>query len=158
MRSRRSAELRPVFDDVTPARRRNMAAIKGRNTKPEIRVRSLLHRAGYRFRLHRADLAGCPDIVLPGRRTAIFVHGCFWHRHGCANSVLPRTRVDWWEAKLNRNVERDQQNQKTLTDLGWTPLIVWECQLSDEAGLMKRLEAELQCSVSRVESDVLRAG
>lgn len=120
-----------------------MAAIKGRNTHPELRVRRLLHRLGYRFRLHRRDLPGTPDIILPGRRVAIFVHGCFWHRHGCSNSVLPRTRTEWWEAKLNRTVERDAQNIASLEELSWNVLVLWECMLGDEADLQARLSAAL---------------
>ncbi|TPI09918.1 DNA mismatch endonuclease Vsr [Mesorhizobium sp. B4-1-3] len=126
---------RPDFQNVSAARRRNMAAIKARNTRPELQVRQLLHRLGYRFRLHKRDLPGRPDIVLPGRRAAIFVHGCFWHGHGCRNSVLPRTRADWWEAKLNRTAERDGQNIEALTTLGWKVLVLWECMLGDEAAL-----------------------
>ena len=106
-----------------------MAAIKGKNTKPEMLVRSWLHRNGFRFRLHRKDLPGTPDIVLPKYRTVIFVHGCFWHSHGCANSVVPNTRRDFWITKLRSNVSLDKQNQKKLWALGWRILIVWECGL-----------------------------
>ena len=142
-------EERPTFANVSPSRRRNMAAIKGRDTRPEMLVRKLLHRFGYRFRLHRRDLPGRPDIVLPGRRIAIFVHGCFWHRHGCTNSILPRTRAEWWSAKLARNVERDGENIGKLEALGWKPLIVWECELRDEGALYTRLIAALGTSGSR---------
>jgi DNA mismatch endonuclease (patch repair protein) len=120
-----------------------MAAIKGTNTAPERAVRSLLHRLGYRFRLHRRDLPGRPDIVLPRLKIAIFVHGCFWHRHNCANSVLPRTRAEWWEAKLNRTVERDRQQASALTALGWNVVILWECMLDDETSLRATLEEVL---------------
>lgn len=153
-----SVAKRPAFDDVAPARRRNMAAIRGKNTKPELRARSLLHRAGYRFRLHRTDLPGRPDIVLPGRRVVIVVHGCFWHRHGCSRSTLPRTRGDWWEAKLNRNVERDRQNQQDLEALGWRMVVVWECELRNEAALLARLDTELRGSCSPTLPDVLGKG
>ncbi len=146
---------RPTFANVSAARRRNMAAIKGRDTRPEMLVRSLLHRLGYRFRLHHRDLPGRPDIVLPGRRIAIFVHGCFWHRHGCTNSVLPRTRAEWWSAKLARNVERDAKNMVSLRALGWNPLVVWECELRDEDVLCSRLIAVLGVSGSRAKVDVL---
>ena len=120
-----------------------MAAIKGRDTRPELLVRRLLHKLGYRFRLHQRELPGTPDIVLPGRRVVIFVHGCFWHRHGCSNSVLPRTRTEWWEAKLDRTVERDAQNIAALEELGWDVLVLWECLLGDEPDLQSKLSVAL---------------
>jgi DNA mismatch endonuclease Vsr len=123
---------RPGFEDVPQARRRNMAAIRGRDTGPELRVRRLLHALGYRYRLQRRDLPGRPDIVFPGRRKAIFVHGCFWHRHGCRNSVLPKARAEWWAQKLGRNVERDRVAVAALEALGWSVLTVWECEAKDE--------------------------
>ena len=96
-----------------------MSRIKGRDTVPEKRVRSLLHRLGFRFSLHKKDLPGRPDIVLKRYGIAIFVHGCFWHRHpGCKNSVLPKTRADFWDAKLNGNVDRDKRNQAALKRQG----------------------------------------
>jgi DNA mismatch endonuclease (patch repair protein) len=116
-------------------RSRNMAAIRGRDTRPEIAVRSYLHRAGIRFRLHCKDLPGRPDIVLPRYRTVVFVHGCFWHRHrDCANSVLPATNREFWREKLDGNVARDERNVHALRDLGWNVIVVWECQ-TDEASL-----------------------
>lgn len=130
---------RPDFADVGVTRRRNMAAIRGRDTKPEVRVRRLLHALGYRFRLQRRDLPGRPDIVLPARRKAIFVHGCFWHRHDCRRAVLPKTRADWWAAKLGRNVERDRAAVAALEALGWDVLTVWECGVPDEAALSESL-------------------
>ncbi|WP_282567793.1 DNA mismatch endonuclease Vsr [Devosia sp. 1635] len=138
-----SSAKRPDFQDVPAARRRNMAAIKGRDTRPELRVRRLLHRLGYRFRLHRRDLPGTPDIVLPGRHLVIFVHGCFWHRHGCNKSVLPQIRTEWWEGKLNRTVERDAQNIAALEELGWDVLVVWECTLGNEAALQSKFRVAL---------------
>jgi DNA mismatch endonuclease Vsr len=128
---------RPSFEDVPEARRRNMSAIRGRDTKPELRVRRLLHALGYRFRLHRRDLPGRPDIVFPGRRKVIFVHGCFWHRHGCRNAVLPRARRDWWESKLSRNVERDAGNVAALEFLDWTVLTIWECETKADSDLVE---------------------
>jgi DNA mismatch endonuclease Vsr len=125
------ASQRPPFHDVSDARRRNMAAIRGRDTKPELRLRRLLHGLGYRFRLQRRDLPGRPDIVFPGRRKAIFVHGCFWHRHGCRNSVLPKARAAWWAEKLGRNVERDRAAVIALEALGWSVLTVWECEANN---------------------------
>ena len=106
-----------------------MAAIKGKNTKPELLVRSWLHRNGFRFRLHRKDLPGKPDIVLPKYKTVIFVHGCFWHSHGCANSVVPKTRSALWIAKLESNAARDLRNQNLLRAIGWTFIVLWECDL-----------------------------
>ena len=117
-----------------------MSRIKGRDTLPEKRVRSLLHRLGFRFSLRRKELPGRPDIVLPRRKLAVFVHGCFWHRHkGCSNSVLPKTRPEFWLAKLNGNVERDTRNDSALKDLGWKVLTVWECEVDNEMRLSKKL-------------------
>jgi DNA mismatch endonuclease (patch repair protein) len=117
-----------------------MAAIKGRNTKPEIRVRSLLHSLGYRFRLHRKDLPGKPDIVLPRYRTVIFVHGCFWHYHDCRwGRVVPKTRVDFWEKKRQDTTERDARHVHALRAEGWKVLVIWECDLRDAEYLQKRL-------------------
>ncbi|TIP49790.1 MAG: DNA mismatch endonuclease Vsr [Mesorhizobium sp.] len=134
---------RPNFADVTESRRRNMSAIGPKDTKPEQIVRQLLHRQGYRFLLHRKDLPGRPDIVFPGRRKVIFVHGCFWHRHGCRNSVLPRTRREWWGAKLDRNVERDEAALARLKELGWSPLVIWECEVGDRESLTQLLQKHL---------------
>ena len=107
-----------------------MSAIKSKNTKPEIEVRKLLHSLGYRFRLHRKDLPGTPDIVLPKYKTVIFVHGCFWHRHeNCKYASIPKTRTEFWENKFKENIKRDQVNKKNLYKLGWNIVIVWECEL-----------------------------
>jgi DNA mismatch endonuclease Vsr len=142
-----SPTLRPAFDDVPPARRRNLAAVAGKDTTPELRVRRLLHRIGYRFRLHRRDLPGTPDIVLAGRRKIVEVRGCFWHRHpdpACRNAVLPKVRADWWAAKLARNVERDEKNLVALRAAGWSVLVLWECEVKDEAALQARLRSFLR--------------
>lgn len=121
-----------------------MSRIKGRNTVPERRVRSLLHRLGFRFSLRNRKLPGNPDIVLRSRKIVIFVHGCFWHRHkACTNSVLPKTRAEFWLAKLNGNVERDKRNALLLKLQGWKVLTIWECEVEDEARLSKKLIAEL---------------
>lgn len=133
---------RPAFDDVPPARRRNLAAVAGKDTAPELCVRRSLHAMGYRFRLHRRDLPGTPDIVLAGRRKIIEVRGCFWHRHpdpACGNAVLPRTRAAWWAEKLDRNVARDARNLAALEAAGWSVLIIWECEVKspDLAGRLK---------------------
>jgi DNA mismatch endonuclease (patch repair protein) len=129
------------MDRLTAERRSwNMSRIKGRDTHPEKRVRSILHRLGFRFSLKRRDLPGKPDVVLPCRRVVVFVHGCFWHRHkGCHNSVLPKTRAEFWLAKLDGNVERDRRSKASLKQLGWRVLTVWECELKDEPRLRGRL-------------------
>ena len=121
-----------------------MSRIKGRDTRPEKRVRSVLHRLGFRFSLGRRDLPGRPDIVLTRYKVAVFVHGCFWHRHSkCTNSVLPKTRQEFWLAKLNGNVERDKRNMAELKRLGWKILTVWECEVEDEPTLLRKLLAKL---------------
>ncbi|MCJ2143685.1 very short patch repair endonuclease [Methylobacterium sp. E-066] len=118
-----------------------MAAVKGRNTTPEMAVRRLAHALGYRFRLCRKDLPGSPDLVFSSRSKVIFVHGCFWHRHpGCRKASTPSTRVDFWQAKFDRNVERDLRNGVRLMAAGWDVLEIWECQTRDR----ERLAATLQ--------------
>jgi len=118
---------------VSEQRSRNMSAIKSKNTKPEIAVRRLLHSMGYRFRLHRKDLPGSPDIVLPKYKTVIFVHGCFWHRHeNCKYASTPKTRKEFWEKKFRENINRDNLNQANLALKGWKIIIIWECQLKGD--------------------------
>jgi DNA mismatch endonuclease (patch repair protein) len=125
-------------------RQRTMRAIRKVNTKPEIRVRSLLHRAGLRFRLHARQLPGTPDIVLRKHNTAILVNGCFWHQHPkCRYAKLPRARPEYWLPKLARNVERDVKNQEALAKLGWRVLVVWECETEDLPKLSRRLLQDL---------------
>ena len=122
-----------VIHKVSEQRSRNMSAIKSKNTKPEIAVRKLLHSMGYRFRLHRKDLPGSPDIVLPKYKTAIFVHGCFWHRHeNCKYASTPKTRKEFWEKKFRENINRDNLNQANLSLKGWKIIIIWECQLKGD--------------------------
>jgi len=117
-----------------------MRAVRNRNTKPEIRVRSTLHRAGYRFRLHRRDLPGSPDIVLPRYLTAIFVHGCFWHGHeGCRRSKLPSTRTGFWQSKIERNKERDAVARMALIELGYRVVTLWECELNSAAYILEHV-------------------
>lgn len=116
--------------DVVPAfvRSRMMSGIQGKGTKPELMVRRMLFASGYRFRLHRRNLPGTPDIVMPGRRVAIFVHGCFWHAHqGCKYAKTPSTRNEFWTAKLQGNVDRDRRAADKLAEMGWRVLNVWEC-------------------------------
>ena len=118
---------------VSEQRSRNMSAIKSKNTKPEIKVRKVLHSMGYRFRLHRKNLPGSPDIVLPKYKTVIFVHGCFWHRHeNCKYASTPKTRQEFWEAKFRENINRDKLNQENLSSKGWKIIVVWECEIKDK--------------------------
>jgi DNA mismatch endonuclease, patch repair protein len=135
-----------VADVHNPEQRiRNMAAIKGANTKPEMRVRSLLHSLGYRFRLHRKNLPGKPDIVLPKYRAAVFVHGCFWHCHDCRyGKVLPATRAEFWAAKRAGNVLRDRRKQEELEGAGWRVETIWECETRDGGKLRSLLEEMLR--------------
>lgn len=116
-----------------------MSRIGGKNTAPEIAVRRFLHARGFRFRLHRKDLPGRPDIVLPKYRTAILVHGCFWHGHTCKDGRRPRSNQDYWNAKLERNAKRDAKNARQLRALGWKRIVVWECQATDERLLERRI-------------------
>ena len=118
---------------VSEQRSRNMSAIKSKNTKPEIKVRKVLHSMGYRFRLHSKDLPGSPDIVLPKYKTVIFVHGCFWHRHeNCKYASTPKTRQEFWNKKFNENILRDKKNLEILSSLGWKIIIIWECEIRNK--------------------------
>ena len=120
----------------------NMSRIRGKNTKPEIIVRSLLHKIGYRFRLHRKDLTGKTDIVLPKYNTVIFVHGCFWHRHkGCKYAYTPKSRVKFWKDKFAGTVKRDKQQLKQLKEKGWNVEIIWECETANIDMLAARLRS-----------------
>ena len=119
-----------ITDSAT--RSRMMGAIKGKNTLPELSVRRALNAKGFRYRLHDKSLPGKPDIVLPKWNAAIFVHGCFWHMHGCANSTIPSTRRDFWLEKLNSNVVRDEKHIKQLLSDGWRVAVVWECSIRKE--------------------------
>lgn len=128
-----------------------MAAIRGRDTGPELRVRRLLHKLGYRYRLHEPRLPGRPDIAFPGRKKVIEVRGCFWHCHdspSCRKAKLPATRSSFWSAKLDSNVARDRRNIEALTALGWSTLIVWECELRNEDELQRRLTSFLGSRVA----------
>lgn len=120
-------------------RSRVMSRVKNKNTTPEVQVRSMLHRMGYRFRLHRRDLPGAPDVVLPRDRKTIFVHGCFWHNHDCPRGKRPSTRTEFWNPKLDANVERDRANREALEEDGWQVLIVWECELKDSETVREKL-------------------
>lgn len=116
-----------------------MARIRSKNTAPELLVRRLLHAMGYRFRLHRSELPGKPDIVFVGRRKAIFVHGCFWHAHDCKIGRTPKTRLYFWEPKLQRNRARDLENERALQSQGWDVLTIWQCETKDNVRLRERL-------------------
>ena len=129
-----------VLHNVTEQRSRNMSAIKSKNTKPEIAVRKLLHSMGYRFRLHRKDLPGSPDIVLPKYKTVIFVHGCFWHRHeNCKYASTPKTRREFWENKFKSNVKRDKEIQEKIKNLDWRSVVIWECEIKNKISLERKL-------------------
>ncbi len=128
-----------MTDRITKQRRSwNMSRIRAKNTKPELSVRSLLHRLGFRFRIHVRRLPGCPDIVLPKWRTVVFVNGCFWHRHkNCKFAYSPKSRRAFWEEKFTANIMRDRQRQRDLRRLGWTVVVVWECQAREIGNLDK---------------------
>jgi DNA mismatch endonuclease (patch repair protein) len=131
------------MDTLSPKERsERMRRVRGKNTRPELRARSLIHQMGFRFRLHRKDLPGRPDIVLPRYKAAIFVHGCFWHRHdslNCKLARLPKSRTEFWKTKLNNNKERDRRNNLALRALGWRVFVVWECEFKDTQKLENRL-------------------
>lgn len=129
------------MDVLTPEqRRRCMSQIRSADTKPELVVRRLAHGLGYRYRLHRRDLPGRPDLVFPSRRKVIFVHGCFWHRHECRyGRVTPKTRQQFWAEKFTRNVARDREAQRALSDEGWNILVIWECEVGDPDAVARRL-------------------
>ncbi|RVP97122.1 very short patch repair endonuclease [Sinorhizobium meliloti] len=128
----------------TSDRSRRMSLIRGKDTKPEMVVRRLVHSLGYRYRLHRRDLPGCPDLVFSARRKVIFVHGCFWHRHPdstCKLARLPKSREEFWVPKLESNASRDRRNEQALKDQGWNVLVIWECETNDQGMLKRKIQA-----------------
>jgi DNA mismatch endonuclease (patch repair protein) len=126
-------------------RSENMRRIRSKGMLPELAVRSMVHRMGFRFRLHRKDLPGKPDLVFVSRRKVIFVHGCFWHSHkGCKTAHMPKSNLAYWRPKLERNQARDTKNLAALTALEWRPLVIWECETKHEKGLVKRIGAFLR--------------
>ena len=129
------------LDPLTPEQRsERMSRVRSRNSKAEMAVRRVLHGMGYRYRLHRRDIHGTPDIAFLGRRKVVFVHGCFWHRHpGCKNARLPKSRVEFWSQKLEANRERDLRVRAELTKQGWAVLVVWECEARPDGELEERL-------------------
>lgn len=140
-----------MADKLSTERRSwNMSRIRSRDTAPEVAVRSALHHLGYRFRLHRRDLPGRPDVVLPKHRIAVLVHGCFWHRHlACIDCSNPKTRRHYWGPKLLGNQKRDVRNRRLLRRLGWKPVVIWECETKDTA----LLSAKLAKTLSRASTD-----
>lgn len=136
-----SGDFSDVVDHVDSAKRSLiMAAVHSKHTKPEVVVRKIVYGLGYRYRLHAKNLPGRPDLVFPGKRKAIFVHGCFWHRHtGCRYATSPKTRVQFWESKFQTNVDRDRRNVSDLESLGWKVLTVWQCELKKLGTLTERL-------------------
>ena len=130
-----------------------MSRIRGKDTTPELAVRSALHRLGYRFRLHRRDLPGRPDIVLPKYGTVIFVHGCFWHRHArCKYAYTPKSRVEFWHHKFQQNVERDRRVQRELRRLGWKVIVVWECETANLLTLAEQPSTMLPQTPARAQT------
>jgi len=132
--------------DIVSRQKRSemMSRIRGQDTAPEIAVRSMLHRMGYRFRLHRRDLPGRPDVVLNRFRMAVFVHGCFWHRHrGCRLAYMPKTRKRFWLEKFKKNIERDRKVQRELRRLGWKVVVIWECKTAEKEKLRNLLKNRL---------------
>ena len=132
--------------DIYEPRKRSeiMSRIRGRGTKPELIVRRIAHRLGFRFRLHRKDLPGRPDIVFPRHRAVIMVHGCFWHRHpGCKHASSPKTRESYWKSKLDDNVARDRRNETALRELGWRVMVIWECETKDREAVAARIKSFL---------------
>jgi DNA mismatch endonuclease (patch repair protein) len=122
-----------------------MQAVKGKNTSPEMHVRRLLHKEGYRYRLHRKELPGCPDLVFSSKRKVIFVHGCFWHGHNCRRGArLPKSNTEYWRSKVSRNRTRDIAVGEWFGEFGWKVLVLWECELRDNAALLKRLNRFLK--------------
>ena len=137
----RFKKILPMTDSLTKEKRSwNMSRIRSKDTRPEKVVRSLLHRMGYRFRLHVKSLPGTPDIVLPKFKTVIFVHGCFWHRHpGCRFAYMPKSRVDFWMRKFAQNIKAHEKATMDLKDQGWNVFVIWECDLSDLDSLGRKL-------------------
>jgi len=135
-----------MTDRISKERRSwNMSQIRAANTRPEMVVRSVLHRLGYRFRVHSRKLPGRPDVVLPKWRTVVQVHGCFWHRHsGCKFAYTPKSRLRFWTRKFTENIERDLRTMRQLRELGWRVVTVWECQVCDPERLAKRLDARIK--------------
>jgi len=143
------------MDKLSAERRSaNMRQIRSKNTTPELLLRRMLYRLGYRFRLHRKDLPGKPDLVFPSRRKAIFVHGCFWHQHpGCRYATRPATNVAFWAAKLRGNVDRDARKRESLEHMGWVVEVIWECASDPEIDDLTRRIVQRKAATSKRRSD-----
>lgn len=132
------------MDTRTAAKRSQiMSAVQTKNTAPELAVRKVLFAEGYRYRLHSPYLSGRPDIVFPGRRKVVFVHGCFWHGHRCRKGRLPRSRLDYWEPKIRANKKRDARNVAQLRRLGWRTITIWQCELKEGEAIVRKLRTFL---------------
>jgi DNA mismatch endonuclease (patch repair protein) len=137
--------LETLMDNLTPeARSLQMSLVRSKDTKPELKARRLIHRLGFRYRLHRAELPGKPDLVFSSRRKVIFVHGCFWHGHNCKLGRMPKSNLDYWRNKIAANMARDRKTLLSLRELGWKCLTVWECNLNDEDSLAERIRRFLE--------------
>ena len=136
-----------MVDKITPEERsRNMRKIRSKNTSPELLIRKIVYSLGYRYRLHRKDLPGKPDLVFFGKKKVIFVHGCFWHQHQnpeCKIARVPKSKTEYWLPKLQRNVERDQRNKEELMESGWSVLEVWECETKNTSLVVLKVDAFL---------------
>ncbi|MBP0614248.1 very short patch repair endonuclease [Jiella mangrovi] len=136
------------MDSLTPQQRsKRMSRVRGKDTRPEMSIRKLVHGMGYRYRLHRKDLPGSPDLVFPSRSKVIFVHGCFWHRHpdpDCKLARMPKSKLEFWEPKLSKNRVRDVGNEEKLRNMGWECLVIWECEIRNTASLREKIVAFLQ--------------
>ena len=133
------------MNETREHRSRVMRAVKSRDTGPEMLTRRIIHAMGYRYRLHRKDLPGKPDLVFPSRKKAIFVHGCFWHGHTCARGArMPKSNRAYWKSKISRNRERDKESEEALREDGWRVLTVWECQMKETAALRECLHTFLE--------------
>jgi DNA mismatch endonuclease (patch repair protein) len=133
------------MDNLTPEERSTqMRLVRSKDTKPELRVRRLVHGLGYRYRLHRAELPGTPDLVFPSKRKVIFVHGCFWHGHECKLGRVPKSSVEYWTNKISTNRDRDRKNIQRLGELNWKCLTIWECGLNDDFTLADRIKHFLE--------------
>ena len=141
-----------MTDTLTKAERSHrMSLVRGKDTKPEMKVRRLVHGMGYRYRLHRRDLPGTPDLVFPSRKKVLYVHGCYWHRHpdpACKLARLPKSRLEFWLPKLEANAARDRINQEKLKKMGWDFMVIWECELKNETSLSDRIRSFLNDEVN----------
>ncbi len=139
-------------------RSRIMSRVGQKNTGPEMKLRRSLHKIGLRYRLHDKSLPGSPDIVFPRFRAVLFVHGCFWHRHGCKATTTPATNVDFWRKKFDENIARDQRHSEALQNAGWRVAVVWECALKGEGSVTDKIADEIRAWLVSVSQNVLSVG